>query len=160
MAKITRKNTAPSIGLLDILRKRRISFKKFILDFGINSYESLKLRCERMGVVPPVESKFNEAKGSEFVNSPTDGILVLEAPKVINEKTGEEINVELSSESEMIFSDVIDVTESKEDFEEISSSKVNDFHSQNSINKKNKKIKNKWNDDDSLKKYEIDVESQ
>ena len=94
MAKITRKSTEPSIKLLDLLRRRRITLKKFISDFGINSYESLKLRCERMGVVPPVESKFNEIKGGEFVNSPTDGILVLEAPKVINEKTGEELNLE------------------------------------------------------------------
>ena len=92
MAKITRKSTEPSIKLLDLLRRRRITLKKFISDFGINSYESLKLRCERMGVVPPAEFKFNEVKGEEFVNSPTDGILVLEAPKIFKEKTGEEIS--------------------------------------------------------------------
>lgn len=136
MAKITRKGTGPSIKLLDLLRKRRISLKKFISDFGINSFESLRLRCERMGVVPPAESKFNEIKGDEFVNSPTEGILVLEAPKAISEKTGEELVFEKEAE------ELIELEKSSDEFENSSNDSL-EFSQQNK-NKKQKQ-KNKWN---------------
>lgn len=147
MAKITRKNASTALKLTDVLRKKKISLDKFIKDFGINSYESLKMRCERMGVVPPVESKFNEIKGGEFVNSPTEGILVLEAPKVINEKTGEELNLEniyfselenSSEENEKINAiELLDNDSPDLDTDADVSANSNFFH------KKMKKIKNK-----------------
>lgn len=136
MAKITRKNASTALKLTDVLRKKKISLDKFIKDFGINSYESLKMRCERMGVVPPAESKFNEIKGGEFVNSPTEGILVLEAPKVINEKTGEELVFEKEIE------ELIELEKLSDEFENSSNDSL-DFSQQNK-NKKQKQ-KNKWN---------------
>lgn len=145
MAKITRKGTEPNIKLLDLLRKRRISLKKFISDFGINSFESLRLRCERMGVVPPAESKFNEVKGDEFVNSPTEGILVLEAPKAISEKTGEELNLESISFSELDNlckeNDKTEAIESLEDDSLLQDEEV--LPNSNFFHKKLKKNKNK-----------------
>jgi hypothetical protein len=92
MAKITRKNATTAIKLSDLLRKRKITLSKFIVDFGLHSYESLKTRCERIGVAPPDIETYKKAKGSDVINSPTDGIIVLDFPKIIDEKTGEEIS--------------------------------------------------------------------
>ena len=94
MAKITRKNATTAIKLSDLLRKRKITLSKFIVDFGLHSYESLKTRCERIGVAPPDTETYKKAKGSDVINSPTDGIIVLDFPKIIAEKTGEELNLE------------------------------------------------------------------
>lgn len=143
MAKITRKNAATAIKLSDLLRKRKMTLSKFITEFGLHSYESLKARCERIGVSPPDIDVYNKAKGPELVSSPTDGIIILDFPKVINEKTGVEINTEteLSSESEMISEEIIEVIEPTED-EDVQSLEDNQT---GVFYKKNKKLKNKWN---------------
>lgn len=96
MAKITRKNATTTIKLSDLLRKRKMTLSKFINEFGLLSYESLCARCERIGVAPPSVDLYNKAKGDEIVSSPTDGIIVLDFPKIIKEKTGEELTLETS----------------------------------------------------------------
>ena len=94
MVKLTKKVPPSSIELSSLLRKRKMSLEKFINDFGITSYEALRLRCERMGVQTPPEEKVRRFFSMEkLVNSPTDGIVVLEAPRVIAEKTGLEIEL-------------------------------------------------------------------
>lgn len=120
MVKLTNKSSAP-IKLLDLLRKRKMSFGVFLSEFGINSYESLKIRCERMGVEPPDEDVFESTKPKEIVNSPTDGIVVLEAPKVIKEQTGSEL---IETESSTSSSSVEDLNQNisdvpKNSFEEL-----------------------------------------
>jgi len=91
MAKITRKLNLPAISLVDLLRKRKMTLEKFVNEFGLASFESLKIRCERMGVAPPSEELYNSVKSTVVVNSPPDGILVMEAPKFIAENSGKEL---------------------------------------------------------------------
>ena len=81
------------VNLFDILRRRRKTLKEFLIETGIVTYETLVLRCASMGVVPPDESQFNEATGkssdAEFLaSSPTEGVVVLDPPPVVEESTG------------------------------------------------------------------------
>lgn len=135
MAKITRKNATTAIKLNDLLRKRKITLAKFITDFGLHSYESLKLRCERIGVTPPDIEVYNKAKGTELINSPTDGIIVLDFPKIIKEKTGDEM---LSEEDSL-------PQEHLQKNEEDLSVEDNVVHLSEESKKIKKQVKNKWN---------------
>jgi len=81
----------PGLKLMSLLRRRRISLQQFINEFGITTYEGLHLRCERMGVVTPTRQEFEEI-APPIVNSPSEGVLVLDAPPVVKETSGKQIN--------------------------------------------------------------------
>lgn len=71
----------PKLKLQDLLRRRKMTLVTLLEEFGITTYEGLKIKCDRMGVVPPPETDFTEAlpvKGHE-VNNPQDGVIVVEA---------------------------------------------------------------------------------
>lgn len=77
------KKSYSRICLLDLLRRRKTSLKKFLNEFGIISYELLKIRCNSMGVIPPSEEDFSAVIGSPVMHglsSPTEGIVVLDSP--------------------------------------------------------------------------------
>lgn len=87
------------VSLSDILRRRRKTLKQFLLDTGIVTYETLSTRCSSMGVLPPSEEEFNDAAGKssngEFIaSSPTEGVVVLEPPQLVEESTGKLHDVE------------------------------------------------------------------
>jgi len=84
-------NNAPGLKLINLLRRRRLSLKQFITEFGITTYEGLTSRCQRMGVTPPTLQEFEEV-APPIVNSPTEGVLVLDVPPVVKEITGKEID--------------------------------------------------------------------
>ena len=82
------KKSYSRLNLGDLLRRRRSTLRSFLDETGIVTYELLKIRCESMGVVPPPESDFNEAKGNSTiysVSSPTEGIVVLDALEPLND---------------------------------------------------------------------------
>ncbi len=81
------------VSLFDILRRRKKTLKDFLLENGIVTYETLVSRCNSMGVLPPTEEKFNEMTGkkseAEFIaSSPTEGVVVLDPPVIVEESTG------------------------------------------------------------------------
>lgn len=82
----------PRLRLVDVLRRRRSTLKALVTELGLTTYAGLEIWCARMGMVPPAEADFNlvfppEAK----VNSPREGVIVLEPPPVISEATGREL---------------------------------------------------------------------
>lgn len=84
------------VTLLNVLKRRKSDLKRFLADTGIVTYELLKTRCDSMGVIPPEESEFLDAVGSNSsstatVSSPAEGLIVLNPPKIINELTGKEV---------------------------------------------------------------------
>lgn len=99
---IVRLKNLPGLKLTDLLRRRKKTLEKFINEFGITTYESLLSRCERIGVVPPSVEDFEEIV-TRPVTSPTEGIVVLNAPPIISEHTGKVVseieNVNLNPET-------------------------------------------------------------
>ena len=71
-----------------------MGLKQFIDEYGISTYEGLMNRCDRMGVASPSEADFKEAFPSPPVNNPIEGVVVVEAPIVIDEISGREIDPE------------------------------------------------------------------
>ena len=94
---IVRLKNLPKLSLALLLKRRKKSLKQFMDEFGITTYEELKSRCERIGVVEPSIEAFRQVNPA-IVNSPTEGVLVLEAPPIVHEHTGKVISepVELS----------------------------------------------------------------
>jgi hypothetical protein len=89
MSKIKVKNL-PRLKLEDLLRRRKTTLAKHMKEFGITTYEGLLERCFRMGVEPPSQQQFLSVAPT-VVNNPQEGVVVLEAPPVIEEATGKKI---------------------------------------------------------------------
>lgn len=86
------------VTLLSLLKRRKSDLKRFLSDTGIVTYELLKSRCDSMGVIQPEEKDFINASGVNtagmaLVSSPTEGLIVLDPPKIINELTGKEVEM-------------------------------------------------------------------
>lgn len=84
------------VTLINVLKRRKSSLKRFLEETGIVTYELLRTRCDSMGVIPPEEQEFLDttgtyAEGTATVSSPAEGVIVLNPPKVINELTGLQI---------------------------------------------------------------------
>lgn len=90
MSKITIKNL-PGLKLTDLIRRRRLSLKQFVDQFGITTYHALDERCQRMGVACPTEEEWAFVAPPP-VNSPTEGIVVLDPPPVVRESSGKHID--------------------------------------------------------------------
>lgn len=89
------KNNQPKLMLTALLRRRRQSLKSLILELGVTTHSALEIWCKKIGVVPPAIEEFVEAfPMAQMVNSPQEGIIVLEAPPVISAETGAPIDVE------------------------------------------------------------------
>lgn len=83
----------PRLKLSDLLRRRKMTLKQMLTEHGITTYETLVIRCGRMGVTPPTEQEFHDVVPKP-VNSPAEGVVVLEPPPVVEEQTGREIDPE------------------------------------------------------------------
>ena len=83
----------PRLKLSDLIRRRKTTLKQMLTDRGLSTYTALVHWCDRIGVMPPSEKEFNDVMPSP-VNSPQEGVVVLEAPPVLEEQTGREIDPE------------------------------------------------------------------
>lgn len=90
MSKSTIKNL-PGLKLTDLIRRRRLSLKQFVDQFGITTYQALDERCHRMGVSCPSHEEWS-AVAPQPVNSPTEGVVVLDPPPVVKESSGKPID--------------------------------------------------------------------
>ena len=95
MGRIKLRNT-PRLRLTDLLRRRKLTLAKFVNELGITTYEALSIRCDRMGVAVPTLEEFN-ALGIVVVSSPTEGVVVLDPPPVVEEQTGKPIDEQVHS---------------------------------------------------------------
>ena len=91
MTRMTLKNL-PRLKLSDLLRRRKMTLRALLDEFGITTYEGLVRRCERMGCAPPTEAEFKVAYPDPPVNSPQEGVVVLEPPPVIDDISGRKID--------------------------------------------------------------------
>lgn len=84
----------PKLKLSDLLRRRKMTLRAMLDEFGITTYGGLLVRCDRMGCAFPTEAEFKIAYPDKPVNSPTEGVVVVEAPPVIDDITGHKIDPE------------------------------------------------------------------
>lgn len=91
MSRITLKNL-PRLKLTELLRRRKMTLKQLLDSFGITTYAGLVNHCERVGVNPPSEAEFRVAHPLPPVNSPQEGVVVLEPPPVVDEISGKHID--------------------------------------------------------------------
>jgi len=85
----------PKLKLSDLLRRRKMTLRALLDEFGITTYGGLLVRCERMGCAPPTEAEFKVAYPTgPIVNSPQEGVVVLEPPPVIDDISGRKIDPE------------------------------------------------------------------
>lgn len=83
----------PSLTLTNVLRRRRTTLKELVNDLGVSTYAGLQRWCDRMGIVAPSQDEFDKViPPSVRVNSPMEGVIVLEAPPVLDEISGRVID--------------------------------------------------------------------
>ena len=123
-AKIVKKKTTPKLNLSDLLRRRKLSLQQFLKESGVTTYNELVIRCGRIGVQPPTHEDFS-AVVNVVVSSPTEGVVVLEPLKTIDD-SGAKVE-ETSASSDALFGAVIE----QQDIDEGKS-------------KKNKKKRDPW----------------
>jgi hypothetical protein len=70
-----------------------MSLETFIDDSGVQTYEGLVNRCNRLGCQPPTLEEYRVLR-PHIVSSPQDGVVVLEPPDVTEESTGRKIDPE------------------------------------------------------------------
>lgn len=96
-------NNMPKLRLVDLLKRRKMTLRQLLDEFGITTYEGLLIRCTRMGVLPPDEPEFDDVfTVKHVVNNPTEGIVVLEPPNVIGDATGNVIDVDAQAEHDVV----------------------------------------------------------
>lgn len=90
-----KKDHTPRLRLADLLRRRRTTLTTFVGSLGVTTHAALAIWCDRMGVIPPTQEEFDVSFPlSSRVNSAKEGVIVLQAPPVIDEFTGNEIDPE------------------------------------------------------------------
>ena len=76
--KMTLKNM-PKLHLSELLRRRKMSLRQLMDEFGMTTHESLVIHCRRMGIVPPDEATFRQQFPQQHVNNPQEGVVVIES---------------------------------------------------------------------------------
>ncbi len=95
--RVVLKEHQPKLTLHALLRRRRSSLASFVKELGVTTHAGLARWCDRMGVVSPTQAEF-EAIFPQKVNSPMEGVVVLEAPLVVDSETGNVIDVSVPDE--------------------------------------------------------------
>lgn len=76
------KKSMSRVSLVDLLRRRKSDLARFLSESGIVSYETLKIRCDTMGVIPPTLEAFYAVTGGPditlAISAPDEGIVVLQ----------------------------------------------------------------------------------
>lgn len=88
------KKSLSKLTLDSLLRKKRSTLENFLKETGIVTYETLEMRCNSIGVIPPEKEKFLKAMGNPIVHeysSPAEGIVVLNPPQESQENSGGDV---------------------------------------------------------------------
>ena len=73
---VTLKNE-PLLTLGNLLKRKKMTLKQFLDEFGITTYSGLVSRCDRIGVLPPTEDDFKKLN-NPIVSNPAEGVVVVE----------------------------------------------------------------------------------
>ena len=113
MMSIIKLKNVPKIKLIDLLRRRKTTLIKHLNEFGITTYEHLVERCDRMGVVPPSQEEFNQISPQPpTVNSPAEGVVVLDLPPIVIESTGKKYEEDIDyNDGESVTENEVENTE-------------------------------------------------
>ena len=86
----------PHLQLVDVLRRRRTTLRKLLDEIGLSTYSGLLNWCARMGIGHPTLQEFEAAMPpTQKVNCPQEGVVVLEPPAIVDERTGQPIDPEV-----------------------------------------------------------------
>ena len=99
MSRIQVKNL-PRLKLSDLLRRRKMTLRQLLDEFGITTYDSLIERCNRMGVAPPTENEFLVVAPSP-VNNPSEGVFVIEIEATAEQAAIETLNVAIQLDDQV-----------------------------------------------------------
>ena len=99
MSRIQVKNL-PRLKLSDLLRRRKMTLRQLLDEFGITTYDSLIERCNRMGVAPPTENEFSVVAPSP-VNNPSEGVFVIEIEATAEQAAIETLNVAIQLDDQV-----------------------------------------------------------
>lgn len=102
MSRIQVKNL-PRLKLSNLLRRRKMTLRQLLDEFGITTYDSLIERCNRMGVAPPDENEFL-AVAPIPVNNPSEGVFVVEVEATEQQK--QNIQESIQEIDQGIFEDI------------------------------------------------------
>lgn len=72
------------LELSKLLKRRKLTLKRFLEDFAITTYDQLVRTCEGMGVVPHSLDDFNAAF-PKTVTNPAEGVAVFEAASSVED---------------------------------------------------------------------------
>jgi hypothetical protein len=90
-----KRSDRPRLKLADLLRRRRQTLTSIVAELGFTTHAGLAVWCDRMGLLSPTPEEFALAfPPAQKVNSPQEGIIVLEALPVIASETGEPLELE------------------------------------------------------------------
>ena len=116
--RIILKDHTPRLKLADLLRRRRTTLGAFVKELGFTTHAGLAIWCKRMGVTPPTHEEFVVAyPAAEKVNSPMEGVVVLEPPPVVDAESGQSIDPEapvLTGVEVQVVTDTVAVEEAQE----------------------------------------------
>ena len=90
MTRVSVKNM-PRLHLSHLLRRRKRTLESFVRESGIQTYSSLLAQCASLGVQPPTQKEY-EKVFPEQVNTPAEGVVVVEPMPVIDDLTGSVID--------------------------------------------------------------------
>lgn len=85
----------PRLKLTDLIRRRKSTLSVYMRERGIVTHQGLTEECARIGVATPTLEEFDAAKFEARlmdVNSPREGVVILDALPVIDETTGRRID--------------------------------------------------------------------
>lgn len=102
MSRIQVKNL-PRLKLSNLLRRRKMTLRQLLDEFGITTYDSLIERCNRMGVAPPTEDEFLVVAPIP-VNNPSEGVFVVEVEATEQQK--QNIQESIQEIDQGIFEDI------------------------------------------------------
>lgn len=88
----------PRLRFADLLRRRKTTLKAVLIELGISTYEALCIRCDRIGVTPPSQEEFELVIPPVKVNSPQEGVIVLQPLRVVEELSGHSIDPEVPAD--------------------------------------------------------------
>lgn len=101
--RITVKDHRPRLSLADVLRRRKTDLKTFIDNLGLTTYAALDIWCGRLGVSAPSEAEFHAVMPPRRLNSAQEGVVILEAPPVVDDISGRQIDPEAPVEQPGVY---------------------------------------------------------
>lgn len=77
----------PTMTLLQMLRRRKLTLGQYVLEQGITTYDALVSQCQRLGVTEPTKQEFGKAN-LPLVSNPEEGVVVIDPVPLLSGESG------------------------------------------------------------------------